>query len=209
MADDDEQNQDAFGCDQRYGPQGSIVAIIDNRAREVGFAAFQAGHGKLVLAQYVEPGRSTAATTLLMLSLYDACEVVVLQGRDGAAAGSSDLNSTAVTTLMKSLLPHLPGTKHTAPRSAFDDSRGRELVESYASAESWARACRCLGASGFPDGLAGASGDVTRGMYLAFGAAGALLSHLLQVAAVPNLPSVRAPCSYCARCCSVNFGDTV
>lgn len=63
----------------------------------------------------------------------------------------------------------LPDLIHTLPRSAFDDGKGRDALERVATAESWARITHAT-----------VAGVGHAGMYLALGAAGAMLQHLQQ-----------------------------
>lgn len=62
---------------------------------------------------------------------------------------------------------NLPDRVHTVPRSMFDDGKGRAYLEQVATPESWAKIAR-----------AGTTNTGNTGMYLAYGAAGALLHHL-------------------------------
>ncbi|KAL4525061.1 hypothetical protein Ndes2526A_g07151 [Nannochloris sp. 'desiccata'] len=135
------RKQNSLG--QRY-----VVAIIQNRAKEVGLAALDTTTcSTLWLAQYVEATRSFT-TTLTMLELYPPDELLVVAPKD---TSMPEMGLNAALAVFETT---------PRPRGDFDDSEGTVLVQ----------ACAMNGS--FAELTSG------RGSYLALGAAGALLKFM-------------------------------
>lgn len=77
-------------AEDSWGSGCCICALITNRARECGLAAFNPSTFKLSLCQYVESSKSHPSITHLLLQAYECVSAVVLGNgapatRDGAA----------------------------------------------------------------------------------------------------------------------------
>ncbi|GFH13642.1 uncharacterized protein HaLaN_09571 [Haematococcus lacustris] len=142
-------------------PSGSICCIVDNRAREVGFAVFEPASLRLQLVQYIETGRSIAATTGLLLEIHDVRDAVLMMPADQRQGGLSTVSPMVVAT------SGLSGQQHFLPRRAFDDTKALHALQLFATTDSWSKVAHAT-----------AAGSTTAGMYLAYAAAGALLEHL-------------------------------
>ncbi len=165
---------------------GTLLALVSNRAREVGVAALCLDSSSLRLAQFVEAARSSAPITAMLLKLHTPRAVVVLSSsgggaqqqlpklpkrRGGPAAAPSAGTPAALAELgggpgdlLAQLAAHLPdGATFELPRPAFDDTRGRAALEPLSTPQSWAKLA--------------ARASTSQGLYLAFAAANALLQH--------------------------------
>jgi DNA mismatch repair protein MSH4 len=141
-----------------------VVALIQNRAGEVGLAALDARASTLWLAQFVETTRSFS-TTRGLLDVRPPSALLVVAA-PGARAGPAECALHAALRVHEQL---------PLPRGAWDDTAGLVLL-------------RAVAAPGAPPELLRAG----RGAYLAHGAAGALLTHLRDARGLALAPAALA-----------------
>ncbi|KAJ8633736.1 hypothetical protein MRB53_027072 [Persea americana] len=101
-----------------------IIALIENRAKEVGVAAFDLRSASLHLSQYIETS-SSYQNTMTLLYFYDPMVIIVPPNKlapDGMV-GVSELVDRCYTSTKKVVMA----------RSCFDDTKGAALVKSLAS----------------------------------------------------------------------------
>ncbi|XP_073308942.1 DNA mismatch repair protein MSH4 isoform X2 [Primulina huaijiensis] len=103
-----------------------IVGLIENRAKEVGVAAFDLRSASLHLSQYIETSRSYQNTKTL-LNFYDPMVIIVTPTKLAAEGmvGVSELVDRFCSSI----------TKVISSRSFFDDTRGAALVRNLAAKE--------------------------------------------------------------------------
>ncbi|EER99382.2 DNA mismatch repair protein MSH4 [Sorghum bicolor] len=116
---------DAAGADGGGGGGGErssfVIGLIENRAKEVGVAAFDLRSASLHLSQYIETGCSYHNTRTL-LHFYDPMVVIVPPNKTAAdgMVGVSEL-----------IDKHYPANKKvTMARGCFDDTKGAGIVKS-------------------------------------------------------------------------------
>jgi DNA mismatch repair protein MSH4 len=160
----DTQQQQAAGATQSEPPaedptSATYVAVIENRAKEVGLAALDLGSLTLQLSQYIEPGRHYA-NTHLALRLHHPRRLILV---------GSTTHEVAQSGINKALTgPTSPYESVKLSRSCFDDTQGAAAVHQAASSTT--------NSSG--SATAGGSSSLTKSFYLAYGAAGALLQYV-------------------------------
>ncbi|XP_011081405.1 DNA mismatch repair protein MSH4 [Sesamum indicum] len=104
-----------------------IVGIIENRAKEVGVAAFDLRSASFHLSQYIETS-SSYQNTKTLLNFYDPMVIIVTPTKlapDGMVGVSELVDRFFSST-----------TKVMMARSCFDDTRGGALVKNLAAKES-------------------------------------------------------------------------
>ncbi|KAK6157959.1 hypothetical protein DH2020_005273 [Rehmannia glutinosa] len=103
-----------------------IVGIIENRAKEVGVAAFDLRSASFHLSQYIETS-SSYQNTKTLLNFYEPMVIIVPPTKlapDGMVGVSELVDRFCSST-----------TKVTMARGCFDDTRGAVLVKNLASKE--------------------------------------------------------------------------
>ncbi|KAG2485478.1 hypothetical protein HYH03_015753 [Edaphochlamys debaryana] len=191
-----------------------VACLIENRAREVGLAVLDPACLTLRLGQFIEPGRSYGVTRML-LGLVGAGEVLLVAAREqrgaAGAAAAGLLGAPQVGAqdagLNRAVMAGAAGsgrgaeedeagegggeggggggyTVRALPRSCFDDTQGAQLLAAFASDDT----------AGVVAAAAGSRGA----QYLALGAAGALLWHVLGAAGVSAALGVPVPRAFCA-----------
>ncbi|CAI0413175.1 unnamed protein product [Linum tenue] len=109
------------------GERSSIViSLIENRAKEVGMAAFNLRSASLDLSQYIETSGSYQNTQTL-LQFYDPM-VIIVPPNKLAADGMG-----GVSELADKFCGHI--RKVVMARGCFDDTKGAVLVKSLAAKE--------------------------------------------------------------------------
>lgn len=199
------------GRAQEGGGSSLVCAVLENRAREVGFAVFDSDDPHLRLSQFVDGhaypnlltlleahspgvrrGRAGLSSSSLSLLLFRArlalaaisryiviARLRLVAGTILLCAGAQKLGSTDVIDLFW-------GERATvayAARSAFDDTKGGALVRQVALGDNSAAA------------------GPFESFYLAYGAAGALLS-FLSSSDLALLPGT-VPVAYEVRACDL------
>ncbi|XP_063943830.1 DNA mismatch repair protein MSH4 isoform X3 [Daucus carota subsp. sativus] len=103
-----------------------VVALIENRAKEVGVAAFDLRSASLHLSQYIETSRSYQNTKTLM-HFYDPMVIIVPPNKvaPDSMVGVSELVDRFYSTTRKVVMM----------RGCFDDTTGAVLVKSLAAKE--------------------------------------------------------------------------
>ncbi|XP_078442828.1 MUTS-like protein 4 isoform X2 [Wolffia australiana] len=103
-----------------------IVGLIENRAKEVGVAAFDLRSASLHLSQYIEASRSYQNTKTL-LHFYDPLTIIVSPNKMAADGmiGVSELVDKQYTSNKKVIMP----------RSCFDDTKGSIILKDLAAKE--------------------------------------------------------------------------
>ncbi len=104
-----------------------------------------------------------AATTQLLIELHEVQDVVLVSAKQPSRSEASVPGSSLPAAVSRLI----SGSLHMLPRSAFDDTKGAEELERVATKESWSKVARSMRSS-------------SAGLYLALGAAGALLQQLQQ-----------------------------
>jgi DNA mismatch repair protein MSH4 len=148
----------------------TTASLLENRAREIGIAIWDPSSLTIKLAQWAESGRS-AATCSLLLSLYDVHDTILVDGsaRRGHS-GRQGASEAPISASLQAITASLPGTQFLLPRAAFDDTKGLLALERVSTPDTWSKVSRARQAS--------SSHGSSAGLYLAFGAAGALLDYL-------------------------------
>ncbi|KAI3990615.1 hypothetical protein MKX01_022915 [Papaver californicum] len=103
-----------------------VISLIENRAKEVGVAAFDLRSASLHLSQYIETS-SSYQNTKTLLHFYDAMVIIVPSNKfapDGMI-GVSELVDKFYSTTKKVVMA----------RGCFDDTKGSVLVKSLAAKE--------------------------------------------------------------------------
>ncbi|KAL8552800.1 hypothetical protein ACS0TY_001472 [Phlomoides rotata] len=103
-----------------------IVGLIENRAKEVGVAAFDLRSASFDLSQYIETS-SSYQNTKTLLNFYDPMVIIVTPAKtapDGMVGVSELVDRFCSST-----------TKVIMARGCFDDTRGAALVKSLAANE--------------------------------------------------------------------------
>ncbi|XP_020585214.1 DNA mismatch repair protein MSH4 isoform X2 [Phalaenopsis equestris] len=103
-----------------------VIGLIENRAKEVGMAAFDLRSASLHLSQYIETSCSYQNTKTLLL-FYDPMTIIVppVKLAPDGMVGVSELVDK-----------HYPSNrKITVPRGCFDDTKGTVLVRNLAAKE--------------------------------------------------------------------------
>ncbi|KAK8471883.1 hypothetical protein PHAVU_002G057100 [Phaseolus vulgaris] len=103
-----------------------VVGIIENRAKEVGLAAFDLRSASLHLSQYIETS-SSYQNTKTLLHFYDPI-VIILPPNKLASNCSS-----AITELVDRFYGSVK--KAVLPRGCFDDTKGAILIKNLAAKE--------------------------------------------------------------------------
>ncbi|KAL2348173.1 hypothetical protein Fmac_002173 [Flemingia macrophylla] len=103
-----------------------VVAIIENRAKEVGLAAFDLRSASLHLSQYIETS-SSYQNTKTLLHFYDPIVIIIPPNKSAS-------NSTAAVT---ELVDRFYGSvkKVVLARGCFDDTKGAILIKTLAAKE--------------------------------------------------------------------------
>ncbi|RDX85856.1 DNA mismatch repair protein MSH4, partial [Mucuna pruriens] len=103
-----------------------VVGIIENRAKEVGLAAFDLRSASLHLSQYIETS-SSYQNTKTLLHFYDPIVIIIPPNKLAS-------NSTAAVT---ELIDRFYGSvkKVVLARSSFDDTKGAILIKNLAAKE--------------------------------------------------------------------------
>jgi hypothetical protein len=141
----------------------SCASVIENRAKEVGLAVFDHEHVTLHLSQFIEPGRSYTST-LLSLDAYAPKKLIIVgSGHHEVAANSGSGVNRATNSYIQVPLP----------RGMFDDSKGILIIDEL-SRGACSRGGPAANATGVPNRTV-----LLKSYYLALGAAGALLQHLI------------------------------
>ncbi|CAM6026782.1 unnamed protein product [Sphagnum balticum] len=100
------------------------VGLIENRAKEVGLAAFDLRTARLHLSQYIETSRSYQ-NTVTLLEYFDPSDIVIPSNSVLARSGMTGVDCIVAN--------FTTATKVPLPRSCFDDTKGALLVQSLAS----------------------------------------------------------------------------
>ncbi|KAH9563198.1 hypothetical protein CY35_05G112400 [Sphagnum magellanicum] len=100
------------------------VGLIENRAKEVGLAAFDLRTARLHLSQYIETSRSYQ-NTVTLLEYFEPSDIVIPSNSALARSGMTGVDSIVAN--------FTTATKVPLPRSCFDDTKGALLVQSLAS----------------------------------------------------------------------------
>ncbi|CDY59530.1 BnaCnng35120D [Brassica napus] len=109
------------------GERSSFVAgLIENRAKEVGMAAFDLRSASLHLSQYIETS-SSYQNTKTLLRFYDPCVIIVPPNKLAAdgMVGVSELVDRCYSTVRKVVFA----------RGCFDDTKGAVLIQNLAAEE--------------------------------------------------------------------------
>ncbi|KAJ7952529.1 DNA mismatch repair protein MSH4 [Quillaja saponaria] len=103
-----------------------VIGLIENRAKEVGLAAFDLRSAALHLSQYIETSRSYQNTKTL-LHFYDPIVIVTAPNKlaSNAAVGVSELVDRFYASVKKVVLA----------RGCFDDTKGAMLIRNLAAKE--------------------------------------------------------------------------
>ncbi|CAN7132284.1 unnamed protein product [Brassica rapa subsp. narinosa] len=103
-----------------------VVGLIENRAKEVGMAAFDLRSASLHLSQYIETSSSYQNTNTL-LRFYDPCVIIVPPNKLAAdgMVGVSELVDRCYSTVRKVVFA----------RGCFDDTKGAVLIQNLAAEE--------------------------------------------------------------------------
>eukprot|EP00897_Mesotaenium_endlicherianum_P005293 jgi/Mesen1/4792/ME000243S03969 len=101
-----------------------VVALIENRAKEVGMAAFDCRTASLHLTQYIESSRSYQNTTTL-LQFYSPSEIIVSANTLAAPEGIVGAASLADSPLFCN------AKKVVLNRGCFDDTKASLHILSY------------------------------------------------------------------------------
>ncbi|CAH8337856.1 unnamed protein product [Eruca vesicaria subsp. sativa] len=111
------------------GERSSFVAgLIENRAKEVGVAAFDLRSASLHLSQYIETS-SSYQNTKTLLRFYDPCVIIVPPNKlaaDGMVGVSELVDRCYSTNAVR---------KVVFARGCFDDTKGAVLIQNLASEE--------------------------------------------------------------------------
>ncbi|XP_074576670.1 DNA mismatch repair protein MSH4 [Curcuma longa] len=103
-----------------------VVGLIENRAKEVGVAAFDLRSASLHLSQYIETSCSYQNTNTL-LHFYDPMVIIV---------PPTKLAADGMVGVLEFVDKHYTSNKKvTLPRCCFDDTKGAVLVKSLAAKE--------------------------------------------------------------------------
>ncbi|XP_054823415.1 DNA mismatch repair protein MSH4 isoform X2 [Prosopis cineraria] len=103
-----------------------VVGLIENRAKEVGLAAFDLRSASLHLSQYIETSNSYQNTKTL-LHFYDPIVIIIPPNK------SAPNSTTGVTELVDRFYSTLK--KVVLARGCFDDTKGAMLIKNLASKE--------------------------------------------------------------------------
>ncbi|KAK2372322.1 DNA mismatch repair protein MSH4 [Trifolium repens] len=108
------------------GGEGSsfIVSIIENRAKEVGLAAFDLRSASLHLSQYIETS-SSYQNTKTLLHFYDPIVIIVPPNKSASSSTST------VTELVDGYYGSVK--KAVLSRGCFDDTKGAILIKNLAA----------------------------------------------------------------------------
>ncbi|CAI8589131.1 unnamed protein product [Vicia faba] len=108
------------------GGEGSsfLVSIIENRAKEVGLAAFDLRSASLHLSQYIETS-SLYENTKTLLHFYDPIVIIVPPNK------SASNSTSAVTELVDKF--YGSAKKAVLSRGCFDDTKGAILIKNLAA----------------------------------------------------------------------------
>ncbi|KAL0854879.1 hypothetical protein Bca101_060031 [Brassica carinata] len=103
-----------------------VTGLIENRAKEVGMAAFDLRSASLHLSQYIETS-SSYQNTKTLLRFYDPCVIIVPPNKLAAdgMVGVSELVDRCYSTVRKVVFA----------RGCFDDTKGAVLIQNLASEE--------------------------------------------------------------------------
>lgn len=102
-----------------------IIAIIDNKAKEIGLAAMNLKSSTVFLSQFVENSSTTFNNVCNMLHIYSPCVEVVLP------------NTQENTTLANIIKHQFPGIQLTfIPRKLFNETKGHISIKQLAIKES-------------------------------------------------------------------------
>ncbi|XP_023744726.1 DNA mismatch repair protein MSH4 isoform X2 [Lactuca sativa] len=104
-----------------------VIGLIENRAKEVGVAAFDLRSASLHLSEYIETS-SSYQNTKTLLHFYDPMAIIVPPNKLAAPDGMVGV-SELVDKFYSSIL------KVTMHRGCFDDTKGAVLVKSLAAKE--------------------------------------------------------------------------
>ncbi|CAJ2645832.1 DNA mismatch repair protein MSH4 [Trifolium pratense] len=106
------------------GGEGSsfIVSIIENRAKEVGLAAFDLRSASLHLSQYIETS-SSYQNTKTLLHFYDPIVIIVPPNKYSSTSTVTELVDRYYGSVKKAVLS----------RGCFDDTKGAILIKNLAS----------------------------------------------------------------------------
>ncbi|KAG0612973.1 hypothetical protein M758_6G066700 [Ceratodon purpureus] len=97
-----------------------VVSLIENRAKEVGIAAFDLRTAKLHLSQFIETSRSYQNTATL-LQYFDPADIIT---------PANLIESQGIIGLMTVVNQCASASKVTLSRGCFDDTKGAILVQS-------------------------------------------------------------------------------
>lgn len=103
-----------------------VIALIENRAKEVGVAAFDLRSASLHLSEFIETS-SSYQNTKTLLHFYDPMVIIVSPSKlapDGMV-GVSELADRFYSTIKKVIMA----------RGCFDDTKGAVLVKNLAAKE--------------------------------------------------------------------------
>ncbi|RHN53768.1 putative DNA mismatch repair protein MutS, connector [Medicago truncatula] len=108
------------------GGEGSsfLVSIIENRAKEVGLAAFDLRSASLHLSQYIETS-SSYQNTKTLLHFYDPIVIIVPPNKSASSSTST------VTELVDRFYGSVK--KVVLARGCFDDTKGAILIKNLAA----------------------------------------------------------------------------
>ncbi|GAU29313.1 hypothetical protein TSUD_226840 [Trifolium subterraneum] len=108
------------------GGEGSsfIISIIENRAKEVGLAAFDLRSASLHLSQYIETS-SSYQNTKTLLHFYDPIVIIVPPNKSASSSTST------VTELIDRYYGSVK--KAVLSRGCFDDTKGAILIKNLAA----------------------------------------------------------------------------